>query len=207
MVVNEKQTIWMEKYRPQVTEDLVLPETIKQKFIQYAKNEDIPNIGLWSSEPGTGKSSTANALIKQIDGEALFINASMDNGIDLLRTKISNFASTESFDGKIKIVVLDECLEENEKVRIGTLENFKAVPLNELVKDKTYDCISYNLETSEFENDTCEIISDKVDDIYEVTLEDGRTIKVTANHPFILSNNTQKSINDGLNIGDDIVIL
>ncbi len=108
MNVVPKMTIWMEKYRPITTEDLVLPELIKNKFRQYAKNEDIPNLGLWSNNPGTGKTSTATALIKEINGEALFINASMDNGIDLLRSQISNFASTESFDGKLKIVVLDE---------------------------------------------------------------------------------------------------
>jgi DNA polymerase III delta prime subunit len=56
----------------------------------------------------TGKTSTATALIKEINGEALFINASMENGIDLLRSKITNFASTEAFDSKIKVVVLDE---------------------------------------------------------------------------------------------------
>lgn len=106
--VNKDQTIWMEKYRPMSTTDLVLPDLIKNKFKQYAANEDIPNLGLWSNNPGTGKTSTATALIKEINGEALFINASMDNGIDLLRSQISNFASTESFDGKLKIVVLDE---------------------------------------------------------------------------------------------------
>ena len=108
MKVNNNHTVWMEKYRPQQTTDLILPPNIKVKFEQYAKNEDIPNLGLWSSSPGTGKTSTATALIKEINGEALFINASMDNGIDLLRSKITSFASTEAFDGKIKVVVLDE---------------------------------------------------------------------------------------------------
>ena len=56
----------------------------------------------------TGKTSTATAIIKEINGEALFINASMDNGNDVLRSRITNFAGSESFDGKIKIVVLDE---------------------------------------------------------------------------------------------------
>jgi len=108
MKFNPEHTIWIEKYRPQQTSDLILPPTIKEKFEGYAKNEDIPNLGLWSHNPGTGKTSTATALIKEINGEALFINASMDNGIDLLRSKIQSFASTEAFDGKIKVVVLDE---------------------------------------------------------------------------------------------------
>lgn len=108
MKVDESHTIWMEKYRPQLTADLVLPEQIRKKFELYASKSDIPNLGLWSHNPGTGKTSTATALIKEIGGEALFINASMENGIDLLRSKIQNFATTESFDGKLKVVVLDE---------------------------------------------------------------------------------------------------
>ena len=210
MKVNNNHTVWMEKYRPQQTTDLILPPNIKVKFEQYAKNEDIPNLGLWSSSPGTGKTSTATALIKEINGEALFINASMDNGIDLLRSKITSFASTEAFDGKLKIVVLDECLEENEEVRIGTLDKWEPIKLNTLVKGEIYNCVSFNMGLGKFENDTCEIISDKLDDIYEVELEDGRVIKVTANHPFIINENgkfIEKSINDGLSNKDDIVCI
>jgi len=108
MNINAEHTVWMEKYRPTCTEDLVLPQSIKDKFKQFAENEDIPNLGLWSNAPGTGKTSSATAIIKEINGEALFINASMDNGIDVLRSQISRFAGSESFDGKIKIIVLDE---------------------------------------------------------------------------------------------------
>jgi len=108
MNINEGQSIWIEKYRPTCTDDLVLPDYIKAKFKKYAENEDIPNLGLFSANPGTGKTSSAVALVKEINGEALFINASLDRGIDVLRNQISNFASTESFDGKLKIVIMDE---------------------------------------------------------------------------------------------------
>lgn len=107
--INEKSTIWVEKYRPQDVRDLLIPENFKSKLQKYVEMKEIPNLGLWSSSPGTGKTSTANAIIKSINAEALFVNASLDNGIDMLRTKIQNFASTESFDGLKKIVVLDEC--------------------------------------------------------------------------------------------------
>lgn len=108
MNYNKNETIWVERYRPQRVQDLVLPKYMKDKFQIYANKQDIPNLLLSSSQPGTGKTSTAHALIKEINGEALFINASMENGIDLLRSKITKFASTTSFDGKIKIIVLDE---------------------------------------------------------------------------------------------------
>ena len=101
-------SIWYEKYKPQCIEDLVLPDELKNRLIQMSKNRDFPSIGLFSSEPGTGKSSTANAILKEIGCEALWINASMENGIDVLRGKIQKFASTGSMDGELKYVVMDE---------------------------------------------------------------------------------------------------
>jgi len=52
MNVNKNESLWIEKYRPVTTDDLVLPDHIKQKFKQYAKKEDIPNLGLFSNSPG-----------------------------------------------------------------------------------------------------------------------------------------------------------
>lgn len=101
-------SIWYEKYKPSTVEDIVLPEEVKSRLLGFIEKKDIPNLGLFSSEPGTGKSSTANAILKDLDGEALWINASMMNGIDVLRGQISKFASQVSFDGEIKVVVLDE---------------------------------------------------------------------------------------------------
>lgn len=102
------KSVWYERYKPSCVEDLVIPEEIKDKIEQYIKTQDIPNIGLFSSNPGTGKSSTAHAIIKEIGGEALWINASIDKGIDVLRGKVAKFASQTSFDDNIKIVVMDE---------------------------------------------------------------------------------------------------
>ena len=101
-------SVWFQKYQPQCVQDLVIPERIKDKLINYIITQDIPNIGLFSSNPGTGKSSTAHAIIKEVNGEALWINASMEKGIDVLRGKVQKFASQSSFDDKIKIVVMDE---------------------------------------------------------------------------------------------------
>lgn len=208
MKVMKNQSIWYERYKPQRVDDVILPKSILDKFKGYVQNQDIPAIGLFSSLPGTGKSSLANAIITELGSESLWINASMERGIDVLRGRIQKFASQSSFDGNIKMVVMDECLEENEAVRIGTLDNWSPVKLNELAPNKVYECVSFNMETGVYENDTCEIISDKTDEIFEVELEDGRTIKVTGNHPFIININgtfKEKSINEGLNESDDIV--
>ncbi len=108
MKIDQTKSIFYEKYKPSSIEDLVLPQEIKTKLFNYVKTQNIPNLGLFSSNPGTGKSSTAHAIIKEINGEALWINASIDKGIDILRGKIQKFASQNSFDDNIKIVVMDE---------------------------------------------------------------------------------------------------
>ena len=108
MIFDSTKSVWEQRYKPQNVKDLVIPEDIKNKLLKYIQTQDIPNIGLFSSNPGTGKSSTAFAIIKEINGEALWINASMEKGIDVLRGKIQKFASSGSFDDNIKIVVMDE---------------------------------------------------------------------------------------------------
>ena len=164
MKVDTSKSVFYERYKPQCVNDLVLPEPIKSAFNQYVQSQKLPHLGLFSSTPGSGKSSTAHSIIKDLGGEAMWINASMEKGIDTLRGKIGRFASQTSFDGRIKVVVMDECLEENEKVRIGTLDDWKPVKLNELEPGTVYDCVSFNMNSGEYENDTCEIISDKTDE-------------------------------------------
>ncbi len=107
-VQNQNASVWYEKYKPSCVEDLVIPDAMRKKFQKYVKSQKIPHLGLFSSLPGTGKSSTAFAIIKEINGEALWINASMEKGIDVLRGQVKKFASQQSFDDNIKIVVMDE---------------------------------------------------------------------------------------------------
>jgi replication factor C small subunit len=107
--VNEKQTIWVEKYRPQKICDIVLPDDMKESLYKWKDDGEIPNLLLVSKQPGLGKTSLAHVIINELDAEAMFINASLESNIDLLRSKIQGFVTTISFDGKPKIVILDEC--------------------------------------------------------------------------------------------------
>lgn len=205
----EINSIWYEKYAPKTLDDVILPDNVKSQLKKWISDGKLPNLGFWSQLPGLGKTSTCKAIINTMGADAIFINASLEKGIDVLRSKILQFASSNSLSDDPKIVIMDECLEENEKVIL--IINGEEVPtkLNEIEKGKIYQCKSFNMETGEFENDTCEIISDKEDDLYEVELEDGRTVKVNGKHPFIVRTKDgkfiQKSINDGLNEDDDIV--
>lgn len=101
-------SIWYEKYKPQCIEDLILPEDFKDKLNKMSINKDFPNMGFFSSTPGTGKSSVCNAILKELNCEALWINGSMESGIDVLRGKIQKFATTGSMDDELKYVIIDE---------------------------------------------------------------------------------------------------
>lgn len=98
--------LWVEKYRPQTLDEYIGNDHIKEKLNIYLQNNDIPHLILHGIQ-GTGKSSCAKIIINKLDCDALYINASDERGIDTIRTKIKNFASTIGFS-PIKIIVLDE---------------------------------------------------------------------------------------------------
>lgn len=98
--------LWCERYRPQKLEDLILSDKTRSILNEY-KNE-IPNL-LFTGTPGTGKTSCAKIIVNDIlKCSYLYINASDESGIDTIRTKVVGFSQTKSFDGKIKVVILDE---------------------------------------------------------------------------------------------------
>jgi len=99
--------LWVEKYRPKRIEDCILTEELKQTFIEFVKKKEIPNL-LLSGTAGTGKTTVARALCEELNSDYIIINGSEESGIDVLRTKIKQFASTISFTGNTKVVILDE---------------------------------------------------------------------------------------------------
>ena len=99
--------LFVEKYRPTTIDDCILPQTIKDTFQEFVDQQSIPNL-LLSGGPGVGKTTVARALCDQINADYIMINGSDESGIDVLRTKIKDFASTVSFSGGRKIVIIDE---------------------------------------------------------------------------------------------------
>lgn len=108
MIIDEKQTIWTEKYKPSNIDDIILPESLRKFIKEGIEKHDIPNLGLWSYLPGLGKSSLANVIATNENVEPLWINASLNKGIDVIRNDIHAFASRRSFDGRLKVVIMDE---------------------------------------------------------------------------------------------------
>jgi len=99
--------LWVEKYRPSKISDTILTDDLKKTFQTFVDEEYIPNL-LLSGGPGVGKTTVAKAMLDEIGATYMMINGSEESGIDVLRNKIKNFASTVSMDGKRKFVILDE---------------------------------------------------------------------------------------------------
>jgi DNA polymerase III delta prime subunit len=107
MLCDMKEPLWVERYRPQKVEDCILPKAVKTQFLDIVKSGRIPNL-LLSGGPGTGKTTVSKALCSELGLDWIIINCSDDTGIDVLRTKIKDFASTVSFSDAGKCIVLDE---------------------------------------------------------------------------------------------------
>jgi len=102
-----KQILWCEKYRPQKVEDCILPDAIKTTFQEYVNKKEIPNL-LLSGSAGVGKTTIAKALCEEVGCDYLVINGSDESGIDVLRTKIKQYASSISLAGGRKVIIIDE---------------------------------------------------------------------------------------------------
>lgn len=106
---NVNEFLWAEKYRPTVIQECILPANIKKTFSDIVKSGSVPNMLLTGSS-GLGKTTVARALCKSLNLDYILINSSEESGIDVLRSKIKQFASTVSLDGsaRAKVVILDE---------------------------------------------------------------------------------------------------
>jgi DNA polymerase III delta prime subunit len=99
--------LWTEKYRPKNIEDCILPERLKKPFQEYVTQKNIPNL-LLTGGAGVGKTTVAKAMCNEIGCDFMIINGSDENGIDMVRNKITNYASSMSFTGGRKVIIIDE---------------------------------------------------------------------------------------------------
>ena len=102
-----KNTLWVEKYRPSTLDSYIGNQHLRSKVKVYIESGDLPHLLLYG-RAGTGKTTLAKLLVNNIDCDYLYINASDENSVDVVREKVKNFASTLGFK-EMKVIILDEC--------------------------------------------------------------------------------------------------
>ena len=102
-----KNTLWVEKYRPSSLDSYIGNDHLKSKVKLYLESGDLPHLLLFG-RAGTGKTTLAKLLVNNIDCDYLYINASDENSVEVVRDKVKNFASTLGFQ-EMKVIILDEC--------------------------------------------------------------------------------------------------
>ena len=102
-----KNSLWVEKYRPSKLDSYIGNQHLRSKVKVYIESGDLPHLLLYG-RAGTGKTTLAKLLVNNIDCDYLYINASDENSVDVVREKVKNFASTLGF-AEMKVIILDEC--------------------------------------------------------------------------------------------------
>jgi DNA polymerase III delta prime subunit len=102
-----EQLLWTEKYRPKTIAECILPERLKKPFQEYVNTGEIPNL-LLSGGAGVGKTTVAKAMCEEVGCDYMIINGSDETGVDNVRYKIKNFASSMSLVGGRKVIIVDE---------------------------------------------------------------------------------------------------
>tara|TARA_R100000030_G_scaffold47261_1_gene35723 strand:+ start:1701 stop:2621 length:921 start_codon:yes stop_codon:yes gene_type:complete len=105
--MKNEHTLWVEKYRPDNLDTYIGNDQLKSKVKVYLESGDLPHLLLYG-KAGTGKTTLAKLLVNNIDCDYLYINASDENNVETVRSKVKNFASTMGFKD-YKVIILDEC--------------------------------------------------------------------------------------------------
>jgi replication factor C small subunit len=210
--------LWVEKYRPKSLSEIYLHQRTKEYFTSLESKESIPNL-LFVGNPGIGKTTLAKVIVNDIfKCQYIYINASDENGIDTIRSKVTSFAQTKSIDGKVKIIILDECdglTQDGQRALRNTMEEYSSISRFILTANYGYRviepiqsrCQTFNLMFS-YEDALARMTYILKEEKVKVSDEQNELLKelVRANYPDLrkIINETQKHvIDDTLRIEED----
>lgn len=190
-----KNTLWVEKWRPKSVDEYVFVDDRQKQQVQgWISDESIPHL-LLSGEAGTGKTTLAKVLINELgveDFDVLEINASRENSVDVVRDRILGFIQTMPF-GKFKVVLLDECLDENTLVTVIRDGSIEQLPIKDV--DDTKDLVkSFNIDTHSIEWMPFQKMDKGIQDTYTLELENNEVVTCTASHKWYVMDSSSNEI-------------
>jgi hypothetical protein len=200
--------------------DSLVPE-LDSNFVPFGNFKDLESIiksGIFYPSyiygpTGNGKSTMIEQICAKHKKPLIRVNLNMMTDEEqLIGSKTLQEGNVEIVEGPVLVAMRGGytlmCLEQNEEIKMGTLQNNSNIKLKDMDIGKEYPVVSYNLETSEFENDIGIVLAESErDDLYIIEFDDGTSITMTSDHPVIVNGNYEKSIIDGLSIGDLVISL
>lgn len=178
MISKKENTLWVEKYRPFSLENYVGNFVFKSSIEKYLRKNDIPHM-IFYGAPGKGKTTAAKLIVNNLNCEHLYLNGSDENGIDIVRTKIKDFASAASFK-PLKVVIFDDCSTLTNEAQQGLLNMvesfskntrfiFTTNHLDKIIPALQSRCIQFQIEPPSRKDVTIHIanILDKEEVVYE----------------------------------------
>lgn len=189
--------ILIEKYRPTILSEICGQDKIINKLKDYVASKNIPNL-LFSGPPGSGKTTSALCLAHELyknewKSNFMELNASDNRGIDTIRGIIKEYAGIKSM-GRIpfKIILLDEadslCLDKDTEILIGEKNMKKLTKIKDIPQNEYIDIPSLNMSTQKIENDKGKCVDSGNVEMYKITLENGKEIIASSEHPFFSLN-------------------
>ncbi|MCK9430147.1 MAG: hypothetical protein M0R17_09105 [Candidatus Omnitrophica bacterium] len=181
-------SLWTERYRPQTLKDFIGNDQLKAKLQQFIDEQDISHLLLSSHSPGTGKTSISKILVNSIKCDHMYINASDENNVETVRTKIKTFASTMGYNDK-KIIILDECFETGTLVNVLRGNVDVKIPIEQL--DETNDLIkSYSTSKHRLEWRAFKLFNRGERELWQIEFDNGEIVRCTEEHKWYIHDNS-----------------